>query len=52
LFGTNFSTTWLVGVDFSIAKNWYWTWEYGRLLNDDASGIKVYQLNTLLKYEF
>ena len=52
LFGTNFSTSWLVGVDFSIAKNWYWTWEYGRLLNDDASGIKVYQLNTLLKYEF
>lgn len=52
LFGESFSTSWLVGVDFKVVKDIYWSWEYGRLLNDADSGIKVYQFSTLLKYEF
>jgi hypothetical protein len=52
LFGEHFSTSWLVGVDFSIIGDWYWSFEYGRLLNDADTGIKVYQLNSLIKYEF
>lgn len=52
LFGENFSTSWLVGVDFEVVKDIYWSWEYGRLLNDADSGIKVYQFSTLVKYEF
>ncbi|KZZ58127.1 hypothetical protein A3762_08380 [Oleiphilus sp. HI0125] len=52
LFGDNFSSSWLVGIDFGIYKDIYWSFEYGRLLNDNTSGIKVYQFNSLLKYEF
>jgi Outer membrane protein beta-barrel domain len=52
LFGEHFSTSWLVGIDFAIFDDWYWSFEYGRLLNDADTGIKVYQLNSLLKYEF
>lgn len=52
LFADTFSTSWLVGVDFNVYKDLYWTWEYGRLLNDAGSGIKVYQLNSYFKFEF
>jgi len=52
IFSDSFSTSWLTGVDFNIYQDTYWTFEYGRLLNDNGTGIKVYQFNTALKYEF
>lgn len=52
LFGTSFSTTWLLGLDFTLTRNWYLAFEYGRLLRDTESNIKVYQAGTHLRYEF
>ena len=52
IFADSFSTSWMVGVDFNIFKDTFWSFEYGRLLNDNGTGIKVYQFNTLLKYEY
>ena len=52
IFADSFSTSWMVGVDFNIFQDTFWTFEYGRLLNDNGTGIKVYQFNTLLKYEY
>lgn len=52
IFSDSFSTSWMVGVDFNIFQDTFWTFEYGRLLNDNGTGIKVYQFNTLLKYEY
>jgi hypothetical protein len=52
IFADSFSTSWLAGVDFNVYQDTYWTFEYGRLLNDNGTGIKVYQFNTALKYEF
>lgn len=52
LFDETFSTSWLVGIDFEILQDTFWSFEYGRLLNDSGTGIKVYQLNSLIKYEF
>ena len=52
LFGTNFSTTWMLGLEFSLVKDWYLAVEYGRLLKDTDSNIKVRQLGTHLRYEF
>jgi len=52
LFDETFSTSWLVGIDFEIFKDTFWSFEYGRLLNDTGTGIKVYQLNSLIKYDF
>ena len=52
LFGEKFSTSWMAGVDFQILKDTFFSFEYGRLLNDSDTGIKVYQVNTALKYEF
>ncbi|MDX1452808.1 MAG: outer membrane beta-barrel protein [Oleiphilaceae bacterium] len=52
LFGTKFSTSWLLGLDFKLAPQWYLATEYGRLLRDTDSNIKVYQGNLHLRYEF
>jgi len=52
LFGTSFSPTWMIGLDFSIVDNWYLTFEYGRLLKDQDSNIKVRQHGMAIKYEF
>ncbi|MFT6030978.1 MAG: hypothetical protein ACI8O8_002726, partial [Oleiphilaceae bacterium] len=32
--------------------SWYLAFEYGRLLKDTASNIKVYQAGSQLRYEF
>lgn len=52
LFGTKFSMSWLLGLDFHLKDNWYLAFEYGRLLKDTDTNIKVYQANTQLRYEF
>ena len=52
LFGTKFSMSWMLGVDYKLNERWYLAFEYGRLLNDTASNIKVYQAGTHLRYEF
>ncbi len=52
IFSDSFSTSWMVGVDFNILQDTFWSFEYGRLLNDNGTGIKVYQFSTLLKYEY
>ncbi len=52
LFGTKFSMSWMLGVDFQLNKDWYLAFEYGRLLKDTDSNIKVYQAGTQLRYEF
>ena len=52
LFGEKFSTSWMAGIDFKIIQNTMFSVEYGRLLNDADTGIKVYQINTALKYHF
>lgn len=52
LFGTRFSMTWMLGLDFEIGDSWYLAFEYGRLLRDTDSNIKVYQAGTQLRYEF
>jgi len=52
LFGTKFSQSWLLGLDFHLVDQWFLAFEYGRLLNDDDSNIKVYQAGTYLRYEF
>jgi hypothetical protein len=52
LFGTSFSTSWLLGLDFHLVDTWYLALEYGRLLKDTDSNIKVYQAGTYLRYEF
>lgn len=52
LFGTSFSTSWLLGLDFHLVDTWYLAFEYGRLIKDTESNIKVYQAGTYLRYEF
>jgi len=52
LFGTSFSTSWLLGLDFGLGGPWYLAFEYGRLLRDTDTNIKVYQAGTYLRYEF
>ncbi len=52
LFGTSFSTSWMLGVDFDLTKNLFLSFEYGRLLRDTDTGIRVYQAGTSLRYEF
>lgn len=52
LFGTSFSTSWLLGVDFHLVDSWYLAFEYGRLLRDTDTNIKVYQAGSYLRYEF
>jgi len=52
LFGTSFSTSWLLGLDFHLVDTWYLAFEYGRLLRDTDTNIKVYQAGTYLRYEF
>lgn len=52
LFGTKFSMSWLLGVDFKLKENWYLAFEYGRLLKDTDTNIKVYQAGTQLRYEY
>lgn len=52
LFGTRFSMSWMLGLDFNLNESWYLAFEYGRLLKDTDSNIKVYQAGTQLRYEF
>lgn len=52
LFGTNFSTSWMLGLDFKLSNDTFLAFEYGRLLKDDNTGIKVYQGSASLRFEF
>ncbi|MFT6910254.1 MAG: opacity protein-like surface antigen [Oleiphilaceae bacterium] len=52
LFGTKFSMSWMLGLDYKLDESWYLAFEYGRLLKDTASNIKVYQAGSQLRYEF
>lgn len=52
LFGTNFSPSWALGLEFSLIDNWFLGVEYGRLLRDTDSNIKVRQAGAHLRYEF
>ena len=52
LFGTSFSTSWLLGLDFHLVDTWYLALEYGRLLKDTDTNIKVYQAGAYLRYDF
>ena len=52
LFGTSFSTSWLLGLDLHLVNTWYLAFEYGRLLKDTDTNIKVYQAGAYLRYEF
>lgn len=52
LFGTSFSTSWLLGMDLHLFGTTYLAMEYGRLLKDTETNIKVYQANLQLRYEF
>lgn len=52
LLGTSFSLSWLVGFDYKLTSDFYLSFEYGRLLRDTDTNIKVYQANTSLRYEF
>ena len=52
LFGTRFSTSWLLGMEFSLWQDTFLVFEYGRLLKDTASNIKVRQAGMHLKFEF
>ena len=52
LFGTRFSTSWMLGLEFSLWRNTFLVFEYGRLLKDTDTNIKVRQAGTHLKFEF
>jgi len=52
LFGTSFSTSWILGLDFHLVDTWYLAVEYGRLLKDTDTNIKVYQAGAYLRYVF
>lgn len=52
LFGTKFSISWMLGLDYKINEAWYLAFEYGRLLRDTDSNIKVRQAGIHLRYEF
>jgi hypothetical protein len=52
LFETSFSTSWLLGLDLHLFDTTYLAMEYGRLLRDTETNIKVYQANLQLRYEF
>lgn len=52
LFETSFSTSWLLGIDLNLFDTTYLAMEYGRLLKDSETNIKVYQANLQLRYEF
>jgi hypothetical protein len=51
-FGTNFSTSWMLGIDYRIDKGLYLAFEYGRLLRDTDTKFKVYQAGIHLRYEY
>lgn len=52
LFGTNFSMSWMLGLDYKLDDSWFLAFEYGRLLKDTESNIKVYQAGMQLRYEY
>jgi len=52
LFGTKFSMSWMLGLDYKLDDSWYLAFEYGRLLKDTDTNIKVYQAGAQLRYEF
>jgi hypothetical protein len=51
-FKTNFSTSWMLGMDYRIEKGLYLAFEYGRLLRDTDTKFKVYQAGLHLRYEY
>lgn len=52
LFETQFSQSWILGLEFSLIDDWFLGVEYGRLIKDTDSGIKVRQAGAHLRYEF
>lgn len=52
LFDPQFSTTWMLGLEFDLWQDWKLGLEYGRLIKDSGSNIKVRQAATHLRYEF
>lgn len=51
-FETNFSTSWMLGLDYRIENGLYLAFEYGRLLRDTETNFKVYQAGIHLRYEY
>jgi opacity protein-like surface antigen len=51
-FKTNFSTSWMLGVDYRIQNGLYLAFEYGRLLRDTDTKFKVYQGGLHIRYEY
>ena len=51
-FKTNFSTSWMLGMDYRIKNGLYLAFEYGRLLKDTDTNFKVYQGGIHLRYEY
>lgn len=51
-FETNFSTSWMLGMDYRIENGLYLAFEYGRLLRDTETNFKVYQAGIHLRYEY
>ncbi len=52
LFKTNFSLSWILGLDYKLSDQWYLSFEYGRLLKDTDTSIEIDQYSTYLKFEF
>lgn len=52
LFDTRFSTSWMLGLEIALWQDTFLVLEYGRLLKDTGSNIKVRQAGTHLKFEF
>lgn len=51
-FETNFSTSWMLGMDYRIKDGLYLAFEYGRLLRDTDTKFKVYQGGIHIRYEY
>lgn len=52
IFTTDFSFTWLIGLDYKLSDQWYLSFEYGLLVNDSDIEVEVDQYSTYLKFEF
>jgi opacity protein-like surface antigen len=49
---SEFSISWLAGVDLHVTGNWYLTGELGRLHADTATNIKTFMAGFGVKYEY
>ena len=52
LFDKHFSPSWTLGLEFDIFDDFFLVFEYGRLLKDSGTNIKVRQAGTHIRYEF